>query len=153
MDGSGNMILAPDYATAVNALGDSATIMLTQTYTVGQTPSLAAASAAQEAQLVNPVRLYARNALGTVAGYMGLANSNILWLTAVSGAGAPEPGSSLTESFVTVAGDILRAIARQWSLVSGGSDGQVFPDSDFYWHRVGRVSDIYGLMATLLTWR
>jgi hypothetical protein len=98
MDGSGNMILAPDYATAVNALGDSATIMLTQTYTVGQTPSLAAASAAQEAQLVNPVRLYARNALGTVAGYMGLANSNILWLTAVSGAGAPEPGSSLTES-------------------------------------------------------
>jgi hypothetical protein len=80
MDGSGNMILAPDYATAVAALG----VMLTQTYTAGQTPSLAAASAAQESQLVNPVRLYARNALGTVAGYMGLANSNILWLTAVS---------------------------------------------------------------------
>lgn len=83
MDTSGNMLLAPDYATATTAI-PGAQVMLTQTFTLGQPASLAAASAAQETSLVNPVKLYARDALGKIYGYISIGSSGGLWLQLVS---------------------------------------------------------------------
>jgi hypothetical protein len=52
---------------------------------LGQPASLSAASAAQETSLVNPVKLYARDALGKIYGYFSIGSSGGLWLQGVSG--------------------------------------------------------------------
>lgn len=83
---NGDLYFAPDYQTAVNALG-TVTVLLTQTVPTGQTPSLAAAtaaSAAQAALLKNPVRIFVRDAEGSAPSYLSVASSGYVYTSYVS---------------------------------------------------------------------